>query len=54
MRVKKLGALFAAAIFALAFAACSNTAATPAPVVESPAAPVVESPAAPVVESPAA
>ena len=47
MRLKKLSALFAAAIFALAFAACSNNAATPAPVVDDSPAPVVdESPAA--------
>lgn len=45
MRVKKLSALFAAAIFALAFAACSNNAATPAPAADTPA-PVAESPAA--------
>ena len=37
MRVKKLGVLFAAAIFALAFAGCNNNSATPAPAA-SPAA----------------
>ena len=45
MRVKKLGVLFAAAIFALAFAGCSSSA-TPAPVAESPAVVVPASPAA--------
>jgi hypothetical protein len=38
MRMKKLGVLFAAAIFALAFAGCSSNSATPAPAAESPAA----------------
>jgi hypothetical protein len=52
MRVKKLSALFAAAVLALVVAACGDNAATPAPAAESPA-PVVESPAL-VVESPAA
>jgi hypothetical protein len=36
MRVKKLGVLFAAAIFALAFAGCSSSTATPAPAVGTP------------------
>ncbi len=46
MRVKKLGVLFAAAIFALAFAGCSSNNPTPAPVAESPAAVTPASPAA--------
>jgi hypothetical protein len=45
MRVKKLGVLVAAAIFALAFAGCSNNSATPAPAAASPAA-AAASPAA--------